>query len=354
MKRVLKIAGIVLAVLVGIVVLYVLVMTVTDYRPAEVEQVTPDRNAEDNLPVEQTLSIMTYNIGYGANGPDYDFFMDVGAKSWGVSREAVQSNIQGILSTLTDQAPDLMLIQEVDEQSTRSYSIDQRSALQTAFPEYASLFAINYKVLFVPIPITQPYGRVLGGIQTLSRYRVEPEAQRLALSGDMGWPASLASLDRCLLVTRLPTANGKHLVLINAHLSAYDSGGKSRKLQLELLSRVASEAYAQGDYVMIGGDWNHALPGTDPFAFATTEDWPDWLQPLPEDFAIEGFSWAVDAKVPTNRNTKTVYTPGENFRSVIDGFLVSDNIAVQSVANLDTGFAYSDHNPVNMEFVLLP
>ena len=55
MKRVLKIAGIVLTVLVGIVVLYVLVMTVTDYRPAEVEQVTPDRNAEDNLPVEQTL-----------------------------------------------------------------------------------------------------------------------------------------------------------------------------------------------------------------------------------------------------------------------------------------------------------
>ena len=181
MKRVLKIAGIVLAVLVGIVVLYVLVMTVTDYRPAEVEQVTPDRNAEDNLPVEQTLSIMTYNIGYGANGPDYDFFMDGGAKSWGVSREAVQSNIQGILSTLTDQAPDLMLIQEVDEQSTRSYSIDQRSALQTAFPEYASLFAINYKVLFVPIPITQPYGRVLGGIQTLSRYRVEPEAYRRQL-----------------------------------------------------------------------------------------------------------------------------------------------------------------------------
>jgi hypothetical protein len=37
---------------------------------------------------------------------------------------------------------------------------------------------------------------------------------------------------------------------------------------------------------------------------------------------------------------------------VIDGFLVSDNVEVTELHNVDTGFAYSDHNPVMMRFTL--
>ena len=42
-----------------------------------------------------------------------------------------------------------------------------------------------------------------------------------------------------------------------------------------------------------------------------------------------------------------------NYINVLDGFIVSDNVRVNSVRNIDTGFAYSDHNPVRMEFVLI-
>ena len=42
---------------------------------------------------------------------------------------------------------------------------------------------------------------------------------------------------------------------------------------------------------------------------------------------------------------------------VIDGFIVSDNIMVTSVANItqenDELFLYSDHNPAEMKFVLV-
>lgn len=36
----------------------------------------------------------------------------------------------------------------------------------------------------------------------------------------------------------------------------------------------------------------------------------------------------------------------------MDGILVSDNIEVLSCETVDTAFAYSDHNPVKMKFVL--
>ena len=36
----------------------------------------------------------------------------------------------------------------------------------------------------------------------------------------------------------------------------------------------------------------------------------------------------------------------------LDGFIVSDNVEVRSYRHVDTGYLYSDHDPVLMEFVL--
>ena len=36
----------------------------------------------------------------------------------------------------------------------------------------------------------------------------------------------------------------------------------------------------------------------------------------------------------------------------VDGFLVSPNVKVYGAEVIDTGFAYSDHNPVYMDFTL--
>lgn len=46
------------------------------------------------------------------------------------------------------------------------------------------------------------------------------------------------------------------------------------------------------------------------------------------------------------------YTKGVNYTLVIDGFIVSDNVTVKEVENIDTGFEFTDHNPVKMTFVL--
>jgi endonuclease/exonuclease/phosphatase family metal-dependent hydrolase len=46
------------------------------------------------------------------------------------------------------------------------------------------------------------------------------------------------------------------------------------------------------------------------------------------------------------------YVEGKTFVIVIDGFFVSPDVEVVSVKNHDTGFMYSDHNPVTIEFRL--
>ena len=57
--------------------------------------------------------------------------------------------------------------------------------------------------------------------------------------------------------------------------------------------------------------------------------------------------------VASCRNADAPYFEGQ-YVVTVDGFLVSSNVTVNSATVIDTGFAYSDHNPVTMTFVLQP
>jgi hypothetical protein len=50
------------------------------------------------------------------------------------------------------------------------------------------------------------------------------------------------------------------------------------------------------------------------------------------------------------------YDPGnpDTQYYVIDGFIVSPNVQVDSVETVDAGFEFSDHNPVMLHVTLLP
>lgn len=66
------------------------------------------------------------------------------------------------------------------------------------------------------------------------------------------------------------------------------------------------------------------------------------------------FSFFLDSgeNVGTCRAAEIPYTEGVNYQTVPDGFIVSDNVEVTKVRNIDTGYEFSDHNPVEMTFVL--
>ena len=127
--------------------------------------------------------------------------------------------------------------------------------------------------------------------------------------------------------------------------------------QFEMLCADMLQEYESGNYCIAGGDFNKDLLGASAEIFGVTGGENDtWAQPIPED-TFDGFNVSLIAPldegnpVPSCRNADGPYHQGQ-YVLTVDGFLVSENVTVTSSDVVDLGFAYSDHNPVEMRFVL--
>ncbi len=316
-----------------------------------IEEVKIENNQTEILSVDEEYSVLIFNLGYGGLDKDQEFFMDGGTSSRGESEAKVLNNVQAMIGFLDKERPDFILLQEVDIRSSRSYDINQYKMLQNQFQDYGSAFAYNYQALWVPVPILNPMGYANSGLVTLSKYAMD-QGLRHELTGQESWPVILADLDRSLLETRISVANGRELVLVNLHLSAYDEGGILREQQVDHLLRLIEDVYSKNDYVILGGDWNQLLGTIQLENPDFIEEWPDWLVPIAESLGKTGYQWGIDETVMTVRDIGAPYEPGETFETVIDGFLVSPNIRIIEVSGHDLGFEHSDHNPVTLTFQL--
>ena len=61
-----------------VVVGYVVYLQANYYRIADHTALEVENNGENTLKIGDTYTAVTYNIGFGAYGPDYSFFMDTG------------------------------------------------------------------------------------------------------------------------------------------------------------------------------------------------------------------------------------------------------------------------------------
>jgi len=122
---------------------------------------------------------------------------------------------------------------------------------------------------------------------------------------------------------------------------------------MERLKGIMVEESAKGNYVIVGGDFNQTFPEADGLFPAT--DTSNFVAPvISDDFLPAGFRFAVDLTLPTSRLLNKPYIqndPSAQFY-LIDGFIISDNITLKSVATVNMNFRYSDHNPVILEVVL--
>jgi endonuclease/exonuclease/phosphatase family metal-dependent hydrolase len=227
------------------------------------------------------------------------------------------------------------LLQEVDTLSKRSYQFNEYKELHEMIPEHNSSFTLNYNVNFVPVPFTEPMGKVMGGLATYNRFTVTG-AKRHQFPSSYAWPNSIYFLDRCFMVQRMPY-NKKELVVINTHNSAYDDGSL-KAAEMEFMKGFLKSEEEKGNYIIVGGDWNQHAPGSG-------------NREVPVAY-IDGWSWVFDTSFPTNRNLETAYVHGETETQVIDFFLCSPNISVEDVTVIDMNFKYSDHQPVYLRVKL--
>lgn len=240
-----------LMILVILAVIGVGILSIAEYRPKEVETVIAPREAEARIETGKTLSLVSWNAGYGALGDNADFFMDGGKSVYSSSRERVETNLAGMRDTLKKLDPDLIILQEVDIHSDRSYGIDERETLREAMPGADEAFAYNYNALYVPYPLP-PIGHVESGLFTLSKAPAK-SAERISLPCPFAWPIRTVNLKRGLLVSRFPVrGEDRELVLINLHLEAYDNG-EGKEAQTKQLASFIQDEYDKDNYVIAGG-----------------------------------------------------------------------------------------------------
>jgi len=323
--------------------IFLAVETMRDYSPPQVVDLQRTGEALEESPEE--ITVFTWNIGYAGLGAEADFFNDGGKMSI-PPRDLFEKYLEGILGVVDTwkASVDVFFFQEVDRDSDRTYHVDEYEELRKVLGGFASTFAYNYVVDFVPVPLTHPMGKVVSGMAIFSRYGFH-SPKRLKLPGEYPWPEKLFYLDRCMIVVRVPAPGGKEWVLINTHNSAFDKGDQ-RSQQLGFIKDFIISEYEKGNYVVIGGDWNLMLGGD----FEHTEEPEEFYLPFPKEWTPEGWKWAIDYSVPTNRALKAPYEKGKTFVTIIDAFLVSPNVEVEWVKGIDLDFRYSDHNPVVAKF----
>jgi len=324
--------------------------TLTDFQPDEVTQVQ-NTNSNNSIITDSTFTFMIWNIGYGGLGADADFFYDGGSMVRS-PQDKVNEYLKGIIETLRNaDSIDFILLQEVDVMATRSWEIDEAKLIAQNLIYHNHSFAPNYKVHFVPLPIINPMGKVYGGLLNLYFYTSSKSTRQGFVKENFDWPKKVFFLDRCMLEDRFNLPNGKQLIVYNTHKSAYDVTGKLKQAELERMKVLISEERTKGNYVVVGGDWNQMPPNFNlsNSNFRYDKDQPSSIDPT---FLSKEWNWVYDAIYPTNRSLAQAYNPSFTTTSLIDYYLISNNLELIDVKNINLDFAYSDHQPVYMKVKL--
>lgn len=363
MKRIFKVLLIFMIVIISAFALFLATLALFEYRPADVTalDVTYQEDADDYyLQLDTDIKVITFNTGYASLSETESFVMDGGDRGIMETQEAMEENLEGISSILTREDADIVLLQEVDTDSHRSYNVNQNEYYLDILGGN-SVLAYNYRCIFVPFPfdLEMMMGKVNSGIATYSDYYFD-EAERIQLPGNFSWPVSMANLKRCMLVTRFQIdGSDQELVIINVHLSAYDDG-TMRVQETQALQTLMASEYEAGNYVVVGGDFNQTFPDgiTDDGDYLYELRNADyWQAPALNDdlFSDTDFSFATDATSPTCRLLNQAYDTvnlENNQYYLIDGFIVTNNVSIESITTINEDFVYSDHNPVTMIFKL--
>ena len=285
------------------------------------------------------LRIATWNIGYGSLGAGADFIADGGRSIRALGRASIAGATEAIGETLASLDADVVLVQEVAAASFATRGVDVKGRVLRALGGHSAAFWEDFGTTMLPPPFD-----ISNGMMTFSRVTAV-QCTAHALPQEPGFRFGMLRKHYGALATRVPTEADDEWAILNIHLSAFDDGGRVRARQVAAVIELAEAEYRRGAHVVIGGDWNMRLVETS-FPHRTEDKFLSWIHDFPHDAVPEGWSFAVDPSVPSVRTLHRPYEEGVNYVTVVDGFLVSPNVAVDRVETVDLAFLPTDHHPV--------
>lgn len=329
---------------------FLIFATIDDYKPEPQIVLYEDSSKTEKFSID-TLQLLVWNIGYCGMDKTIDFFYDGGTTSR-VSKERTIENLENIKNFLVSKSEntDFFILQEIDKKAKRSYDLNQYDIITKALSKFKGFYGKNYDVSFIPIPISKPYGHVDAGLATFSK-STPTKVTRFQYPANFSWPLNLFMLDRCFLEERFSLRNGKELIVINLHNSAFDDGSL-RLEQLKFLNEYINKEFLKGNYLILAGDWNQSPPNFKPNYSNEFVDDTTTNSFIDASIFSKDWTFIYSADLPTNRRSNIVYDKATTPTTVIDFFLISSNINLIEIENIDLNFESTDHQPVIAKFAL--
>ena len=312
------------------------------------------------LDKSQELSVMTWNVQFFA-GSGYVFWHDVpggGGSDQGPSGAAMTMTIEDAAEFIDNVNPDVLLLQEVDDNAKRTGSVDQLSALQAELEEryVCSASALYWSSVFVPYSDVR--GKVGTKLSVLSRYRISDAVRhQIPANGNIFAgsynPFELArngyGPQYAVLEIRMPVVNGESLAVLTTDLDLYEHADSLIERVDRVEHIVSGLDLASVPWVM-GGDFN-LLPNEQQYDDLPLEH-QKWYTP---DSDIVEFDYA---RFPSGDQTSgsdrsSFFTFFSNDPAIdgpdrtLDYVFVSETVELVSGQVLTSGSAgLSDHLPV--------
>ena len=258
----------------------------------------------------------------------------------------VTTNLRDALATVKDLDPSFILFQDVDQSSTRSNKTDETETIMNTFVHYSKMYCPNYKTMYEFWPIPHFNGMRNGGFYTLSKYHVSDSYRKL-LPRTEHMPAKFFAKSACVSVNVIPVSGSdRDLFIVNVDFSDY-SDSSAWNAQMGQLKEILAGAKERDDFIVIGGNFQANFQASQ--ASSGIENDPVL------DVSILGEGYHI----VTPSNTSALCTDIElhrtlntsSYRATQNGFIVSDNVEATAEI-IDTGFRYSNHNPVQLTFIL--
>jgi endonuclease/exonuclease/phosphatase family metal-dependent hydrolase len=336
---------IVFSVIILLITILLAIVYFIDFKSPK-EQIMDKNDCETST--RDTFSILTWNIGYAGLDASMDFFYE-GGKQSRQSKEQTIKNLQKICQFIkSNDTVDFILLQEVDIDSKRTYNINEFDGIKTYIPAFDSYYSINYNSLYIPLPIANPTGKVLSSLVFCTKSKV-CELTHYAYPNTMKFPRRTFLYDRCFIAARYNLKNGKQLLIINTHNSAFDNGSQ-RIEEMNLLKQFAISEYSKGNYVIVGGDWNQIPPSCSDNETKTNENFR--VIKISNNLFPSNWQWFASDN-PTNRYLDKPYKKNNSSTAILDFFLASPNVECLDIKVVDLEFAHSDHNPVIARFGII-
>lgn len=242
-----------------ILLLFVFVIFGTS-RFAEIQEETFVSNAKSpTLKPTQKIKILSWNVQYMA-GKDYVFFYDLldgSGPDARPSREAIDKTLKEVAAIITEENPDMILLQEVDEGASRTDYEDQLDRLLKYLPKDYQNYSSSWywKAEFVPHP--KVLGKAGMKLSVISKYKIKKAIRhQLDLIETENWLMQQFNLKRAIQEVVFEVENGKDLSIFNTHLSAFAQGSKNMENQVNETKAILDDRTKAGFSWLIGGDFN--------------------------------------------------------------------------------------------------